>query len=225
MYDTAMVARLTKLSADRIRRWLRGYQYQVDNGMGDKIVVKQKPLVERDGTTGTIYASFLDVIDLLFIKEFLNQNFSIQTLRKAFNEAKKITNRHHFAQSIFFTKGEKIFMKVKDKQEGLVELFTNGQWVIEPFITQYAKRIDFDAVTKYALRWRPLKDNDDIVLDPRRSFGSPVIASRGITTSTVYDLYLAESKSVDAVAKWFDLKESEVRSAVKFEQWLTKKAA
>ncbi|MBU2518071.1 MAG: DUF433 domain-containing protein [Proteobacteria bacterium] len=225
MYATSLAAHLTKLNPNRVRRWLQGYQYQLPNGRGEKVTIKQKPLVRRKGAADTIYASFLDVIDLLFIKEFIREGFSIQKLRKAFNEAQKLTNKHHFAHSIFFTRGNKIYMQVKDNDSGLVELFTNGQWVIEPVIKQYAKRIDFDRVTNYAKRWRPVEGNNQIVIDPKISFGSPIIKGRGITTNTVYDLYLAEGEKIDPVTSWYGLDKSEVKAAVDFERWLIKKAA
>jgi len=116
-------------------------------------------------------------------------------------------------------------MQVKDNDSGLVELFTNGQWVIEPVIKQYAKRIDFDRVTNYAKRWRPVEGNNQIVIDPKISFGSPIIKGRGITTNTVYDLYLAEGEKIDPVTSWYGLDKSEVKAAVDFERWLIKKAA
>lgn len=225
MYATSLVGHLTKLNPNRVRRWLQGYQYYIPRERGEKLTIKQKPLVRRKGAAETIYASFLDIIDLLFIKEFIKEGVSIQKLRKAFDEARKLTNKHHFAHSIFFTRGKKIYMQVKDNDSGLVELFTNGQWVIEPVIKQYAKRIDFDSVTKYAKRWRPAEGNNEIVIDPNISFGSPTVKGRGIKTNTIYDLYLAEGERVEPVTSWFKLDASEVKAAIKFERWLAKKAA
>lgn len=222
MYTVAEAGRLTKLHPSRIRRWLRGYPYKLTDSNGGLRTMRQKPLVERQGTVDSIYASFLDVIDLLFIKEFLQADFTLQFLRKAFEDTKKLTGSHHFAQSVFFVERRKIFVQT-DKIDGksvLVELLTNGQVVLDHIVKQYAKKIDFDKFSDFAERWHPLGKNKNVIIDPRISFGRPTVKGYGVTTDAVYDLYLAENKNIKLVGNWFSLQERDVIAVVEFEKWL-----
>ena len=62
-YQAAEASRLVGLRSDRVRRWLKGYDYQYDAETRH-----QKPVISRNEYQETRYASFLDLIDLLFVK-------------------------------------------------------------------------------------------------------------------------------------------------------------
>lgn len=50
-----------------------------------------------------------------------------------------------------------------------------------------------------------------------------MINKKGVTTSNVYDFYIAEGKKVRSVSRWTDFKNYEVEAAVEFEKSLAKK--
>ncbi|MBN1273426.1 MAG: DUF433 domain-containing protein, partial [Candidatus Aminicenantes bacterium] len=99
----------------------------------------------------------------------------------------------------------------------ILELLSNGQWVISNIIEQLAHQIDFDKTTEFAKRWFPQSGNRLVVLDPLVSFGRPSIVRKGITTENIYDLYIAEERKIDIICKWLNLTEKEVTAAVRFE--------
>jgi len=183
-------------------------------------VHRQDPVIHRQGTAGTSYASFLDLIDLLFVKQFLECGLSLQKLRRAFDETTRILGTSHFARQTFFTDGRDVYLQVRDDGDAILELLSGGQWVIAPIIRQIAARIDFDKPTGLAQRWYPMEDSRLIVLDPLVSFGRPSIAGRGIATANVYDLFVAENRSARCVCSWLGLRREEVERAVQFEQAL-----
>lgn len=76
-YPAAEAGRLVGLTASRVRRWLAGYGYSY----GDA-VRRQPPVLRRHETAGS-YASFLDLVDLLFVKRFLDHGVSLQRVRRA----------------------------------------------------------------------------------------------------------------------------------------------
>lgn len=76
-YPAAEAGRLVGLTASRVRRWLGGYGYSY----GDA-VRRQPPVLRRRETAGS-YASFLDLVDLLFVKRFLDHGVSLQRVRRA----------------------------------------------------------------------------------------------------------------------------------------------
>ncbi|MFH0793172.1 MAG: DUF433 domain-containing protein [bacterium] len=219
-YPAAEAARLIGLHPTRVRRWLRGYQYRYKTDPGEFSIREQEALIQRGATRGTTYASFLDLIDLLFARQFLDYGISLQKLRKALDEARAILKTDHFARQTFFTDGRNVYLQVKDSDDhsdAILELLSNGQWVIAPVIRALAHRIEFDKPSGLARRWYPKGPSGLVVLDPSISFGRPSIVGRGVPTAAVYDLYLAERKKLRRVCKWMDLKTDEVQAAVSFE--------
>lgn len=218
MYNPTYVGRLVNLSTGRVKRWLKGYNYTYSVGNENEIREGHKdPIITRVESDYPTYASFLDLIDLLFVNKFLNYGISLQRIRKALDEANNILGGHHFAQRNFFTDGKNIYLQVKDEADALLELLSGGQWVIEQFIKELSYQIKFDEPTGFAKQWYPFGKNGLIVLDPKFSFGEPTIVGKGISTANVYDLYMGESKRINKVCSWLSLKEPEVQAAVSFE--------
>jgi len=220
MYPAAEAARLIGLSGARVRRWLKGYEYVYAPPGGRASVRHQKPVIRRQDADLTSYASFLDLIDLLFVKQFLDRGLSLQKLRKALGEATEILDTSHFARRTFFTDGRNVYVQVKEDGDAILELLSGGQWVIAPVIRQIAQRIEFDKPSGLARRWYPMEGSRLIVLDPLMSFGRPAIAGRGIATSNVYDLFMAENGSMPRVCSWLNIGMEEAKAAVQFEQSL-----
>jgi uncharacterized protein (DUF433 family) len=71
-----------------------------------------------------------------------------------------------------------------------------------------------------AVRWFPLGKRKTIVLDPTRQFGTPIVASAGIPTDTIYASYQAEGGDKEMVARVFDISAHMVTAAVEFEEKL-----
>jgi len=221
MYPAATVGRLVGLTSTRVRRWLQGYDFAYLTGSKGEIRLGHKgPVIKRGEAAFANYASFLDLIDLLFVKKFLDHGVSLQRIRKALQEAEELIGGHHFAQSKFFTDGKNIYLQVKDNSDALLELLSGGQWVIAHIIKQLAHQIDFDRPTGFARKWYPLGRDGLIVLDPSVSFGKPTLIGRGVPTANIYDFYLGEDEKMDNVCSWMDLKKEEVEAAVTFERQL-----
>jgi uncharacterized protein (DUF433 family) len=217
IYEPAEVARLVGLTASRVRRWLFGYQYRVG---ADKREKKQVPVIHRRNTDRYRYASFLDLIELLSVKSFLDKGFSLQRVRRACDEAASVlSDDHPFARRRFFTSGREIYLEFQNRRDAanLLQLLTDGQWVIEPIIREFAEQIDFDLDSELAAKWWPLGKNEHVVLDPLVSFGAPSIVGRGVKTANVFDLYRAERQKSEVVARWMSLTLTEVEAAVRFE--------
>ncbi|MFX0202053.1 MAG: hypothetical protein ACFFCW_38570 [Candidatus Hodarchaeota archaeon] len=221
MYSAATVGRLVGLTSGRVRRWLQGYEYTYSVGRVREMRKGHKePVIRRTEATVSIYASFLDLIDLLFVKRFLEHGLSLQKVRRALREAEELLGDYHFARRSFFTDGENIYLQVRDNADALLELMSGGQWAIATIIKQLAHQIDFDEPTGFAERWYPLGQGGLVVLDPKIAFGQPTLIGRGITTSNIYDFFLGEGEEVGHVCSWMNLKRQEVEAAVTFERQL-----
>ena len=152
MYSPTLTARLVGLRTERVRRWLRGYEYTyTPQRLGTSTRRHQKAVVRRGEAATSPFASFLDLIDLLFVKRFVEYGLSIQRLRQALAEADRILDGHHFAQRRFWTEGRNIYLEIHGSDaEALLELLSGGQWAIAPIIKQGARQIDFDELTGLA---------------------------------------------------------------------------
>jgi len=214
MYSSADAGRFVGLNSSRVRRWLQGYSYIYESGRRHKSPLIQRPDGSKDAAN---YASFLDLVDLLFARRFLDYGISLQKLRKALEEASLILGTAHFARDIFFTDGKAIYLKIGKDGNNLLQLLSGGQWVIAEIILQLAKQIEFDKLTGLARRWFPDSGKGLIAIDPLVSFGRPTLIGKGIVTGNIYDFYLAENKDMNRVCEWWKLTPEEVRAAVSFE--------
>jgi uncharacterized protein (DUF433 family) len=175
-------------------------------------------VVTRDNSTGTPHASFLELVDLLFVKRFLDAGVALRTLRRALEEATKILGVSHFAGQRFFTDGRRVYLEFRDEGDALLQLISGGQWTIAPIIRALAECIDFDDVSGLACRWYPRGKEGRVVLDPTMSFGRPTLIGHSVATSNILDFYEAEGESIQAACDWWGLSPEEVEAAVAFER-------
>lgn len=217
-YTIALSSRLTGITRWSISRYLRGYDYKIDK-KGD--YKRHKPPIINQSEEDSTYASFLDLIDLLFVKEFLKRGFTLQYLRQALAEAKYYLGTPHFARSEFYTSAAQIILKLPN-EGALLALMSGGQLAIPEIAKKLSQKLDFEGATGYgfAQRWYPNGKNGSIVIDPQISFGKPILAGYDISTSNIYDLYLGESKNLKTVSRWFDIPIPDIKTAVQFEHSL-----
>jgi uncharacterized protein (DUF433 family) len=217
-YSITEASQLVGVSKWRVRSWLRGYEYSYSVG-SEKREGKQDPIVRRSEEP---QASFLDLIDLLFVRRFLDRGFTLQYLRKALEDARKLLGTPHFARSTFFTSGKKIVLELEHESKYMLALLSGGQSVISQIIEQLDDKIDFEDVTglDLASRWYPEGKQGLIVIDPQIAFGRPTLVGRGVATENIYDLFLGENKNIEPVSYWFDIPKNEIKAAVNFQSSL-----
>jgi uncharacterized protein (DUF433 family) len=214
LYEPAEAARLVGLSRGQVSRWLFGYSYPYREQLR-----RQDPLVRRQlGTRAEHSASFLDLVELRAAKLFLDRGGSPQKVRRAFREAQEICDEPFpFASRKVYAAGSRLFLEQNGR---LLELLTGGQWAIEPVLRDYLEQLEFDDQSGLANTWWPMGRGVPVLVTPRRAFGSPTVQTHNIKTSSVFDLYLAEGRHVEPVARWFGLASDEVAAAVRYEEAL-----
>ncbi len=218
-YSISETSRLVGIPPWSVSRYLRGYEFKY-LARDEMLEVRKPPIVSQSVEKST-YASFLDLIDLLFVKEFLKRKFTLQYLRHALLEAKERLGSPHFARSVFYTSGNEIILKLP--QDGyLIALMTGGQIAIPNIIEELSKKLDFEDITEYgfARRWFPRGRDGSIVIDPQIAFGRPTLVGHGIATGNIYDLYLGENENYLAVSEWFNIPIPQIKTAVQFEHSL-----
>ena len=124
---------------------------------------------------------------------------------------------HPFALRGLLTDGKRLLKELGDA--ALLELGSGGQTAFESVLHPFCHRLDFDSATKLAMRFYPAGRKSCVVVDPRHSFGRPVIAGTNITTEALGCLIRGGDR-IDDIAADFRLELTQVEEAWKFERAL-----
>ncbi|WP_375450811.1 DUF433 domain-containing protein [uncultured Devosia sp.] len=212
-YTVAEARKLSGVPTTRINRWLRGRARHHH----DKIV-HDEPLwaAQLPSFEGRLYLGFRDLIELRMVEAFRRQKISLPYLRKVVQAARDIIgDTHPFSTSAFKTDGRRLYFEVisKTDEPRLIEVLS-GQHVFHSIVSVGLKDVWFaDGV---ASLWLPEAGNGEVVIDPARSFGAPVLRRYGVPTITIFEAVLG-GRSVTQVSADFEIDQKSVRAAMAFE--------
>lgn len=213
VYSVGESARLTGVSAARIRRWLRGYEFPTLTGRG-----KSEPvwLGGLKTISGVVALDFRDLLEIRYVDAFLKRGVSWRTLRAASQRAtERFGDSRPFSTGRFKTDGRAVFAEIVDThREPTVVDIVRQQHCFDSIVRPFLTSVDFDR--EEPLRWWPLGKREPVVIDPARSFGKPIEAERGVPTEILARGVLA-GQSMEEVARWYEVSARAVRSAVEFE--------
>lgn len=215
-YTVPEAARLLRIPARNIARWLGGY---VRGTKGERVNIPPlwTPQLPRVGDH--IELGFRDLIELRFVQAFLNAGLGLNSIRHCLEFARVcVKDERPFSTRRFETDGRSIFLDTV-KQSGETELLDlkKHQYALKPIIERTFKDLDIedDAVA----RWHPYNGKNTIVIDPARAFGQPVAADYGVPTVALAEAVEAEG-SAERVARCYEMPVGVVRDCVKFESGL-----
>lgn len=216
LYTLSTAAKILKMDPKKMHRWIKGYTYEKNLRYHSS-----KPLfkTEFDYDHENVIISFLDLAELLFVDTFIKYGVSIQKIRKAAVVASSLLKTSHpFAIRKMFTDGKSIFAQIakEENDTSLLDLISEQfqfEKIIEPFLY---KCIDFNKYD-YAERWWPLGKKEDIVLDPSRNLGQPILNKYNVKTELIFELYKT-NHSIDEISDWYELDKNAIKTAIKFEK-------
>jgi uncharacterized protein (DUF433 family) len=164
---------------------------------------------------------FRDLIEARIVRELRPLGIGLPTVRECLARAADVVaDSHPFSTRRFKTDGRRIFLEVTDnlrsteKDPALIDL-KSRQRVFQPIVAPTFVDLAYDA--EVASQWWLLPNKKTIVLDPKRSFGQPIIAENGLSTERVAQAVKAEG-SVETVSRLFEVKPALVRDALRFEE-------
>jgi len=214
IYTVPEAARLTGVSQQRIRRWLKGYTYPYKDQTRRSPPVwrRELPIVGN-----SLALSFQDLMEVRFVHAFREAGVSWKTIRFAAQKAgARFRQSHPFSSRRFKTDGRSIFVEIQGQagEPSLVDI-VRDQHAFHQVLAPYLVGVEYDEGENIR-RWWPLRGKRTVVIDPARSFGQPIIAKEGVPTGVLARAYQVE-ESYEVVAKWYAVDPRAVRDAVEFE--------
>lgn len=216
IYTIPEVAELVEAPQDTVRVWVGGHtgkQFAViDNQIG------------RVG--GKVAISFTNLMEIRFVATFASAGVGLREIRKIMDEVKEtLEHPHPFAtHTVFKTDGKKIVAEIaKRNGVSIYDLKSRNYEMLAVVMKSLKDDVSYDPHGD-AVSWRPRpKIAPNVILHPHFSFGQPVLRNSRVPTSTIAKSVKVEG-SARFVADIFDIPESQVREAVKFERELRKAA-
>jgi uncharacterized protein (DUF433 family) len=225
IYTPAEAAALLHERPATVRRWAYGYKRTRAGGR-----TAHPPLIQAELPTleGQDALTFVELIELLYIRAFERAGVSWKHIRDAAGVAARMfSTRHPFALRQLYVDPHSVYGAVheEDGSESLVQLVGHGQHAMPQLVKPFLEQIDFGA-DDVARRWWPLGRDGGVVVDPLMAFGMPVVAGTGMRVQALASAYDAERPAfgrdgaVDRVAWTYDIQPAHVHTALRFREWL-----
>ncbi|MCC5991023.1 MAG: MerR family transcriptional regulator [Rhodobacteraceae bacterium] len=211
IYKPREAARLIGTTPQEILRWTRG------SGPNAPIWTGHYQFVDE-----STEISFIDLVELRVVRALRSNGVSLQAIRYAIEYAKaKLAIDRPLSTLSFKTDGPEILVDATENDGHLISLSKKrpGQKVFRKIIDQSLSGLEYK--NQRPERWRPTIV-EHVVLDPNRSFGTPVIDNIGISTQTIFTEW-QRSKSIKYISRLYEVDERFVRDAIKFEKTLDRK--
>lgn len=218
-YSLLEAARIAGAKPRSLKRWAVGYDYtykrQTFHSQG--LLQSAVPSVGNED-----FLTFQQLVEMMFVRLFHEYGVSIPVIRAvAHTMAQRYGTQHPFAIQNLETDGRTIFADGLDVPDAegisrsrITEDLHRGQMVIRDFAHPYFLRIDYEQ--REAARYWPHGKSGGIVIDPQRSFGSPIDAATGVPTQVLYEMYRA-GEATETIAEWYQVEQRFVIAAVEFE--------
>lgn len=212
LYTYPEAARIVGVTPAKLRRWVVEYRYLADGHYRHT-----EPVINRYFQDEPVL-TFLEVVELLFVRIFRDQGVSMPTIRRAAERAaERYESDYPFAVERFDTDGTHIFATLRNEADSVrdIEDVARGQLAFERVVKPFFRKLEYrgDALTLW-----PRDRDGRIVIDPRRAFGKPIDAQTGVSTEALYTATLAgEGQSIEDVAEWFNVPVEAVKAAIDYE--------
>jgi uncharacterized protein (DUF433 family) len=213
VYGLGQVDRLLGLKGGTARRWIEGYT------RGQKTY----PPVVREQPTGQELVSWGEFVETRLLAEFRDAGVSIVRLRPAVERLRKqLDTRYPLATARPFldVEGRELVWKVQEavglEHELQIVVVRSGQIVLTEPAQRFADSATFRPSDGVVELLRPVADIGEVVIDPLRQFGEPVVRNSSVRTEIITEQIRA-GESIDAIAEMYDLRRPEVEAALRYE--------
>ena len=209
-YTLTDAARYARVHPNTLRYWFYGRRESEGRHRA------HPTLSEKERGAGLTYLQLIEVAVVSAMREYL----SLKEIKKTHSYmAQTLGSEFPFAEFRFKTDGAHLLLTL-DQVERVTDvnalILTNraGQETWADMVRDRLDEFVYENDDGLAIRWRVGGKHSNVLIDPRISFGAPMV--RGVPTWAVRGRWAA-GEDVGDIQDDFGLEESEVREALKFE--------
>ncbi|TAK65404.1 MAG: DUF433 domain-containing protein [Dehalococcoidia bacterium] len=210
LYGIGQVDRLLALVPGTARRWIEGYRRA---GRSYEPVIRAAPTHDEVVTWG-------EFVETRLLAEYRSAGVPLIRMRPAIVRLREIFDTRYplaHARPFISAEGRELVLKVQEEvdleQPLVLVVVRSGQVVLSHPATEFVNAVKFGS-DETAISIRPLASIEQVVIDPLRQFGEPVV--RSVPTENIAELVRAGDR-LQMIAELYDLTVDEVEAAVRYE--------
>jgi uncharacterized protein (DUF433 family) len=216
-------AHLLKIPAVTLKSWTSGRNYPTQSGTKrfQPLIAKPDPDLSLLSFVNLVEAHVLDAIRYKHKIPLKNVRNAIHHLRERYN------SEHPLAEYSFQQDGVDLFVEMADQ---ILNVSKQGQIAMREIVSAYLRRITRNpqgaAIALYPYLERHPQHVEEaklVLIDPRISFGKPILVGVGVPTSVVADRFDA-GETPAQLADDYGCEEAEIQKAIQYERALPKAA-
>lgn len=214
VYGLTQVDRLLGLHTGTARRWIDGYR------RGGKTY----PPVIRPESTGEEVATWGEFVETRLLSEYRDAGVPLLRMRPAIEALREeLGTAYPLASSRTWlaVQGRELVRKVQEdvglhKQLALVVVRSGQKLLWSKPAWDFSQSVEWttNLEEQEPRLLRPMQDIRDVVVDPLRGFGEPVV--RGVRTEVIVELFRA-GDTPEMIAELYELPRAQVDAAVRYE--------
>jgi uncharacterized protein (DUF433 family) len=206
--------RVLGLKPGTSKRWIDGYE------RGRK---HYDPVI-RTESTGNEIATWGESVETRLLAEYRNAGVSLIHMRPAIVRLREVfATLYPLAHSRPYldVEGRELVLNMQtdvglDRPLRLVEVARSGQIVLTEHARAFRDSVQFTKRTGEVELFYPQHGNAEVVVNPLRQFGEPVV--RSVPTDVIAEQVRA-GDSIESIAEIFELSTRQVEAAVRYELW------
>jgi uncharacterized protein (DUF433 family) len=214
IYLVKDVSKILHLEYEKVYRWIVGYW----GGNLDPHI--KYTFGEADNRA----INFYSLIEFYTFFKLREKGLSTTEIRKLHTELSKILDNPYpfaVAQDYFVEhRQSKKTKKIRKRfvyytyLDSLIKLSPKKQFSLS-FMEEFLDKIEFDD-NNIAVRFFPLSNSKNVVVDPKRQFGQPIISGTNIKTQTLFNLYRG-GETLENISILYNIPVNKVEDAITFQ--------
>ena len=201
IFLTSDVSEILQLPYSKVRRWMVELW---DNRLATKGTYSF-------GEDGNKAINFYTLIEFYTFYKLRVKGVSAQKIQRAHKTISKELNTHYPFATNIRTDGKEIWYDYLDE---LVNANGKQQLDIKSVLEPFLHKIDFGE-NNLAELYFPLERSRNVVVDPKRQFGQPIISGRNLRIETIRKLYEG-GETRKNICQLYELKISQVDDALRY---------
>jgi hypothetical protein len=219
VYRVVDAARLTEVPAARVRSWVRGYP--TGRGTDGGPAKRRRPLLgSRLPESSEPLVSFADLIELRFVAHFRKAGLPWSRISKAVPMLREVFRDAQDGDVVFESDGVRLFADAlaKDGSRDALDLVGHNYVMLGVLRDSFKEELRLDSKGVVTL-WHPRIELPEVLLDPNRQFGQPIVEP-GIPTAVLASDFRRRGGDVGQIGRRYQVAPLTVLQAVRFEQTL-----